>query len=87
MSLSVFLQGIPISLHFPLLLGGGHTQRIMKEFFPHISCELPESANDSLVVWGPVVWIPFGFPKMKGIVTNGVPRWRDPNHRDPNQQI
>ena len=35
--------------------------------------------------WGPVVWIPIGSPKMKGIGILGCTPIRIPNHRDPNQ--
>ena len=47
-----------------------------------------QSPNGQLVVWGPVVWIPIGFPderEKKGIL-RGTPI-QIPNHRAPNQQL
>ena len=41
-----------------------------------------------VVVWGPVVWIPKGSPKRKGIGILGARTpIRIPNHRAPNQQL
>ncbi len=42
------------------------------------------STNGSLVVWGPVVWIP-RIPLWKGLLLRGIPRI--PNHRAPNHQL
>ena len=42
------------------------------------------STNGSLVVWGPVVWIP-GILIWKGLLLKGT--LRISNHRDPNQQL
>ena len=39
-----------------------------------------------LVVWGLVVWIPIGSPKMKGIVTYGHPE-KFPNHQFTNSWL
>ena len=48
-----------------------------------ILCIFINYDNSKLVVKGPVVWIPKGFPQMKGIVLKGVP---DSNTKPPGRK-
>ena len=71
-------------------LPGGCADLLIRCFFLVLKLKTRKTVAtcDNLLAWVPVVWIPIGSPKMKGIglLLRGIPI-RIPNHRAPNQQL